>query len=114
MDTTKTPAVHPLRMSKSLGGVPSEYWHVFDTYGNPVANYLTKENATLIVSLASENARMRAALESTPNPHGGEYHNYRILSMAIVALRDEGHKTLAAELDVIREHQISVLASINT
>ena len=136
MSDTKTPArVHPL-----LEGTPDGPWKLdagqercpaTDEYevwvrvvtqsGQLICDVTLEEDsgatATLIAmapTLAAENARLRAAMEHTPNPHGGRYYNYSILCMAITALRDSGNMALARELEDVCANQREVLASLTT
>ena len=51
------------------------------------------------------------ACNRTPNPIGtGTMSNYHIMLMAVVALRNEGHMTLANELEAIQQHQKVAIA----
>ena len=51
------------------------------------------------------------ACNRTPNPIGtGTMSNCHILLMAVVALRNEGHMTLANELEAIQQHQKVAIA----
>ena len=68
------------------------------------------------------NARLIAAspmllevCDRTPNPSGsGTMSNYHIMLMAVVALRNEGHLTLANELEAIQQHQKAAIAKATT
>lgn len=54
---------------------------------------------------------LRDALDTTRSHTGGLLDNGRILNMAIAALRTEGHKTLAAEIECLRESQQAALST---
>lgn len=130
MSDTKTPLpVHPL-----LEGTTPGPWKVvtaWDDYmvegpngeeiiwqsGSHDTPTISKADANLIAmapTLAAENARLRAVLEHTPNPHGGRYYNYSILCMAITSLLDSGDMRLARELEDVCANQREVLASLTT
>ena len=75
---------------------------VIDTFNT------AQKTGKLPSQLLQERDELVGALTSATNPTGGQFNNYRVMGMCIVALRNEGHKTLAAELDAIREEQLSI------
>lgn len=73
-----------------------------------VAENVYGEDAARLIASAP---KLLAACDRTPNPSGtGTMSNYHILLMAITALRAEGHKTLATELEAIQNHQREAVA----
>ncbi len=87
---------------------------VASVVGGPTSGYSFPQDASEVEA----NARLIAAAPDlfdacnrTPNPIGtGTMSNCHILLMAVVALRNEGHMTLANELEAIQQHQKVAIA----
>ena len=97
-------AINAERNNKPIG--------IGTTYYDPDSVYfIGQDEAIANAILIAAAPDLFDACNRTPNPIGtGTMSNCHILLMAVVALRNEGHMTLANELEAIQQHQKVAIA----
>ena len=88
---------------------------------DPISFYVGNKTQTAITTAAKQIRqqqqervkKLESILEAVPiQPDGEPIEVQGILSLSVAALRDEGHKSLASELEAVRDEQAAALKEL--